>query len=100
MGGTQPFLVGLAGDLQHLPAANLPKASRPFSFRFTKVGFKAVSSLRLTPQHPLFSKPSLQVYDEDSGLFVVAGHEGDDDFHHEFWKRVLHSLCDAGYVNE
>lgn len=41
---------------------------------------------------------TLQVYDEATGRYVVAGHEEDEDFQAKFWHKVLHSLCDAGYV--
>eukprot|EP00903_Cladosiphon_okamuranus_P019382 g17822.t1 len=40
------------------------------------------------------------VYKEEEDRFVVAGHEGDEDFQQEFWKRVLHSLCDPGHVGD
>eukprot|EP00752_Nemacystus_decipiens_P017229 g15434.t1 len=40
------------------------------------------------------------VYDKEGDRFFVAGHAGDDAFHDEFWKRVLHSLCDPGHVGD
>lgn len=41
----------------------------------------------------------LQMYDHDEDRFLVTGHEDDEKFQNEFWMRVLHSLCDPGYVN-
>lgn len=37
-----------------------------------------------------------QYWDEDRGLYNVAGHEDDEQFKSQFWLRVLNSLCDPG----
>lgn len=39
---------------------------------------------------------STQYWDEDRGLYNVAGHEDDEQFKSQFWLRVLNSLCDPG----
>ncbi|CAN0067281.1 unnamed protein product, partial [Ectocarpus fasciculatus] len=38
------------------------------------------------------------VYQEANDRFVIAGHEDDGAYSTEVWKRILHSLCDPGYV--
>lgn len=37
-----------------------------------------------------------QRWDEDKGIYDVAGHEGDEEFKGRFWLRILNSLCDPG----
>lgn len=37
-----------------------------------------------------------QYWDEDNGIYNVAGHEDDEGFKAKFWLRVLNSLCDPG----
>ncbi|CAN0528401.1 unnamed protein product, partial [Ectocarpus sp. 8 AP-2014] len=42
------------------------------------------------------SSGGIIVYDEADDRFVVAGHEEDEAFQTEIWKKILHSLCDPG----
>lgn len=82
-----------------IPAASVPKLLFGSFELIAQGGFRSLEGAPcMHPTSHLPSTPLLKVYDEDSDMFVVAGHEGDDDFHNEFWKRILHSLCDAGYV--
>ncbi|CAN0120597.1 unnamed protein product [Pylaiella littoralis] len=39
-------------------------------------------------------------YNEDKGMFEVAGHEDDDGFQQKLWLRILDSLCDPGHVGD
>eukprot|EP00903_Cladosiphon_okamuranus_P013777 g12823.t1 len=51
--------------------------------------------------HWIAGKSGGTVYwDEENGIYNVAGHEDDEGFKAKFWLRVLNSLCDPGHVGE
>ncbi len=38
----------------------------------------------------------MQYWNEEKGIYDVAGHEDDEMFKEKFWLRILNSLCDPG----